>query len=604
MNGERLLALRSELGRRQIDGVIVPRADEHLSENVAPYAERLAWLTGFRGSRGIAVVLAAEAAIFVPGIYAAQVRRQVDTHSWTCHTSSQESVAEWLARHVVPTARIGYDPWLHTTGWLDKLREALAAHEASLVPLDSNPVDAVWPDRPSAPMAKLLVHPLNVAGISSAEKRASIARFLQARRADAAVIAALDSVAWLLNIRGQDVPHTPVAYAFAVIRADASAELFVHGEKLSQEIVDHLGESVRLHERTAFSRHLATLAGKRVVVDPERTVAAVSELLRAAGATVIWERDPVVLPKATKNATEIAGHRQAQLRDGVALTRFLHWFSTEAPTGRLTEISAADRLYEFRRESGALRDLVSETISAFGPNASLPHYRPTVETNLQITSGALYMVDSGGQYIDGTTDVTRTVSVGPPRAEWCDRFTRVLKGHIAIAQATFPLGTRGSQLDVLARQFLWQIGLDFPHSTGHGVGSYLCVHEGPQRIFNKSAAPHLEDEMLMPGMILSNEPAYYKAEEYGIRTENCILVVSREAVAGNSQPALGFETLTLAPLDRALIDLRLITPAERAWIDSYHADVARLLGPYLAPAVRTWLLEVTRPLDEWAGAAR
>lgn len=593
---DRLRSLRQELARRQLDGFVVPRADEHLSENVAPCAERLAWLTGFRGSVGVGAVLPVKAAIFVPRLYTLQVRQQVDVKHWSCFDMPAGNVQSWLSENASPGSTVGYDPWLHTIDWVETGCRALAHGGARLIAVEDNPLDVVWRDRPAAPSAKVVVHPIELAGRLSREKRRDIAEWLGACQADAVIISALDSVAWTFNIRGQDIPHTPVALAFALVHRDSSADLFIDLRKTTQEVENHLEGDVRLHERGAFAKHLARLGNATVMVDPERTVEAIFTVLARAGAKVVKSRDPVVLPKAVKNDAEIAGHKRAQIRDGVAMSKFLHWFSIEADKGELTEQSAAAQLLSYRQQYQEFRDLVSKIISAYGPSAALPHYRPTAETNRQIRPGSLYMVDSGGQYIDATTDVTRTVAVGAVSRELRDRFTRVLKGHIAIATAVFPAGTRGRQLDILARQYLWEVGLDYPHTTGHGVGSYLCVHEGPQRIHNPAVSVSFEDDPLAPGMILSNEPGFYQEGEYGMRFENCVLVVVKGRMNASAREMLGFETLTLAPIDRTLIEVDMLTAPERAWIDSYHTKVAQVIAPELEGAATDWLLQVTRPL--------
>jgi Xaa-Pro aminopeptidase len=592
---DRLQALREELARRRLDGFVVPLTDEHMSEYVGAYAQRLAWLTGFQGSAGTAVVLPAEAAIFVDGRYTLQVREQVSADQWSYQSVPQTSVAAWLGEHAATGARIGYDPWLHTKSWVEQATKALAEKGAELIAVDTNPVDAVWPDRPLPSNARLVVQPDRFTGRSSAEKRQEIADWLAAKKADAAILSALDSIAWTFNVRGADVERTPVALAYALVNADGTADLFVAPEKVSEEVAQHLGNAVRLHPRDAFAGHLATLKDKRVVADPERAVSAIFATLDAAGATVLELRDPAVLPKAIKNEAEIAGQDAAQARDGAALTRFLHWLSVEAPKGTVDELGAAAKLQQFREATGALRDLSFDTISGAGPNGAVVHYRVTPQTNRKLELNSLYLVDSGGQYQDGTTDVTRTIAIGTPSDEMRDRYTRVLKGHIALARAIFPVGTRGSQLDTLARQFLWEVGLDYAHGTGHGVGSFLAVHEGPQRISPASSGFAGGDEPLAPGMIVSNEPGYYKAGEYGIRIENLVLVEPREA-PGAEKKLLGFRTLTFAPLDRRLIDLNLLTPEERAWVDGYHAQVAALIGPQLDGDAAEWLRAETAPL--------
>jgi Xaa-Pro aminopeptidase len=588
---DRLKALREQLKRDRLDGFVVPLTDEHMSEYVGAYAQRLAWLTGFQGSAGSAVVLPEEAAIFVDGRYTLQVREQVDATHWQYVGVPQSSTAQWLREHAPDGARIGYDPWLHTKSWVRQAAEALAEKGAELVAVESNPVDAVWPDRPAPSAARLIVHPDNYAGRNAADKRQEMADWLSSKKADAVVLSALDSIAWTFNIRGQDVDRTPVALAYAIVHADATADLYVAPEKLAGDVLEHLGDAVRVHDRTSFAGDLEEFSGKRIVADPERAVSAIFGLLEKGGAAILELRDPAVLPKAIKNEVEIAGHKAAQARDGAALSRFLHWLSVEGPKGGQTELSAAARLRDFREDTGCLVDLSFDTISGSGPNGAVVHYRVEEKTNRPIEPGTLYLVDSGGQYRDGTTDVTRTIAIGTPSAEMRERFTLVLKGHIALARAQFPKGTRGSQLDVLARQYLWAAGLDYAHGTGHGVGSFLSVHEGPQRIATSSVG----DEPLQPGMILSNEPGYYKAGEYGIRIENLVLVERRD-VAGAEQEMMGFETLTFAPLDRHLVVVAMLTDAEREWLNGYHARVQAVVGPQLEGAARAWLEGACAPL--------
>ncbi|MEJ7932857.1 aminopeptidase P family protein [Sphingobium sp. AN558] len=588
---DRLTALREQLVRQSLDGFVVPLTDEHMSEYVGAYAQRLAWLTGFQGSAGSAVVLPLEAAIFVDGRYTLQVREQVEGAQWHYENVPQTSIAAWLKDHAGAGGRIGYDPWLHTRAWVKQASEALSGKGARLVAVDTNPIDSIWPDRPVPSGARLVVHEDRFAGQGAADKRAAMAAWLQTSQADAVILSALDSIAWTFNIRGRDVDRTPVALAYAIIHADATADLFVAPEKIDAGVTAHLGDAVRVHDRSAFAGALAALSGKTVVADPERAVAAIFDALEAGGATVLALRDPAVLPKAIKNATEIAGHKAAQARDGAALSRFLHWLSIEAPGGGLDELGAAARLEAFRRDTGELVDLSFDTISGAGPNGAIVHYRAGPKTNRTIENGSLYLVDSGGQYRDGTTDVTRTIAIGTPTEEMKRRFTLVLKGHIALASAVFPKGTRGSQLDALARQFLWAEGLDYAHGTGHGVGSFLSVHEGPQRIATTGGA----DEPLAAGMIISNEPGYYKTGEYGIRIENLVLVESRD-VAQAERDMLGFETLTFAPIDRHAIDVALLTPAERGWLDNYHRRVLQIVGPQLDGDARGWLETACAPL--------
>ena len=592
---DRLSALRAQLKRDRLDGFVVPLTDEHMSEYVGAYAQRLAWLTGFQGSAGSAAVLPEQAAIFTDGRYTLQVRQQVDGDYWHYVPVPAVSIADWLGEHAPQGGRIGYDPWLHTSAWVQQAGKALAARGAELVAVDTNPVDAVWPDRPQPSDAKLFVHDDAHAGSSSAEKRAVIADWLAAQKADAVVLTALDSIAWTLNIRGQDVAHTPVALAYAIVDADGTAELFVAPEKIDDAILQHLGNAVRVRDRSAFADALGSYAGKRVAADPERAVAAIFDRLKAGGAVVLAERDPVVLAKALKNPVEIAGHRAASARDGAALARFLRWCEIELVKGGQTELSAAAKLQEYREATGVLRDTSFDTISATGANGASPHYHVTEDSNAPILPGQLYLVDSGGQYADGTTDVTRVVPVGTPSAEMRDRFTRVLKGHIGIATAIFPPGTNGGQIDAFARRPLWEAGLDFAHGTGHGVGAYLSVHEGPQRIAPPNYPGGGPTEPLRAGMIISNEPGYYKAGEYGIRIENLVLVEER-SFAGSNATMLGFETLTFSPIERTLIVADMLTDAERDWLDAYHAQVVAILGPQLDAEERVWLEEKCSPI--------
>ncbi|MES2300749.1 MAG: aminopeptidase P family protein [Pseudomonadota bacterium] len=586
----RLDALRKQLDKDGLDGFVVPISDEHMSEYVGAYAQRLEWLTGFGGSAGTAVVLKDEAAIFVDGRYTLQVRDQVDGKLWSYESVPQTSVAAWLGQHAPQGSRIGYDAWLHAKGWADGVAKALEARQAALVPVSANPVDAVWQDQPAPSLAPAVPHSDEHAGKSATQKRADVAEWLAAKGLDAAVVTALDSVAWLLNIRGMDVDRTPVALSFVIAHADGTADLFIASEKVTPELTAHLGNAVRVQPREAFVPALHALGGKKVAVDPERAVAAIFHALEGAGATISGLTDPVVLPKAIKNPVEQAGQRAAQARDGAAIARFLRWVSEEAPGGTVTELSAADRLQAFRAEGGLLKDLSFDTISGAGPNGAVVHYRVSEETSRTLEPNSVYLVDSGGQYVDGTTDITRTVWIGPdaPPAEVKDRFTRVLKGHIALARAVFPKGTAGSQLDSFARQFLWSAGLDYAHGTGHGVGSFLAVHEGPQRIAKAAGGQAGTGQALMPGMICSNEPGYYKTGEYGIRIENLVLVESRE-IAGAEGEFYGFETLTFAPIDRALVDVALLSGEERAWLDDYHASVHAVLAPQLSDEDLAWL---------------
>ena len=593
----RLDALRKRLASENLDGFVVPICDEHMSEYVGAYARRLEWLTGFAGSAGTAVVLRDKAAMFVDGRYTLQVRAQVDARLYGFEQVPAASPAAWLAGEAPAGARIGYDPWLHTRGWGEATARALAASGGELIAVAANPVDAVWADRPAPSLAPAVSHPLDFAGVDAADKRAAVVRWLGEHKCDAVVIAALDSVAWLFNIRGSDVERTPVALAFALVHGDGSADLFLAPEKVTPELVAHLGDGVRLAPRDAFVPALAALSGKRVAVDPDRSVAAIFQALDTAGATIVALTDPTIVAKAVKNPVEIAGHRAAQARDGAAVTRFLHWLDRAGPAGGETELSASARLEGERRATNALIDLSFDTISGAGPNGAIVHYRAEEATCRAIEPNSVYLVDSGGQYRDGTTDITRTVWIGPdaPPQDVRDCFTRVLKGHIALARVTFPRGTCGAQLDVLARQFLWAAGLDYAHGTGHGVGSFLSVHEGPQRIAKSQGGQAGTAQELLAGMIISNEPGYYRSGAFGIRIENLVLVEDR-AIAGAEAPFLGFATLTLVPIDRRLIDPALLDAGERGWIDAYHGQVRAVLAPLLDGADRAWLEAATAPL--------
>src|SRR4249919_3867352 len=593
---DRLAALREQLKAEKLDGFVVPLTDEHMSEYVGSYAQRLAWLTGFEGSAGSAVVLPEQAAIFVDGRYTLQVRQQVSADQWSYQSVPETSTTQWLEEHAPEGARIGYDPWLHTRDWVKKAKEALATRGAELVPVDRNPIDEIWKDRPEASKAHLVVQSDQYAGKSAAEKRTEIGDWLAKHHADAAVLSALDSIAWAFNIRGADVTHTPVALAYALVHADGTADLFVASEKIGPEVRQHLGNGVRLHERVAFESALSEYKGKTVVVDPERAVAAIFEALEKAGAKILALRDPTILPKAIKNDAEIAGQKTAQERDGAAIARFLHWIDEEAPKGEVDELKASDHLEALRRENPELRDLSFDSISGAGPNGAIVHYKSSEKTNRKLETGTLYLIDSGGQYVDGTTDITRTVPIGEPTEEMRDRFTRVLKGHIAIATAVFPKGTRGSQLDSFARRPLWETGCDYAHGTGHGVGAFLAVHEGPQRISPVGSSQSGGDEPLQAGMILSNEPGYYKPGEYGIRIENLVLVVDKQ-VPGADKEMLGFETLTFVPIEKKLIDASMLSDKELGWLNDYHAEVLAKIGPQLSGEDKEWLERQCAPLS-------
>ena len=589
----RLDALRAELRRRALSGFVVPRSDEHQGEYVPPSAQRLAWLTGFTGSAGMAVVLLDHAAIFVDGRYTLQVRAEVDCGRFAPLHLVDQPPAGWVGEVLNRGDRLGFDPWLHTSDQVEALRAACERCGAELVACPDNPLDAVWTDRPPPPLAPVTLHPESLAGRSAADKRAALAAALATGRLDAAVLTAPDSIAWLLNIRGGDVAYTPLPLSFAILHADAGVELFLDARKLSPAVIDHLGPQVRLAEPPAFGAALERLGeqGKRVRVDGATAPSQVVERLKAAGARLDRGPDPCVLPKACKNPVELAGSRAAHRRDGAAMVRFLAWLAEEAPGGRVDELTAAARLEDFRRQGEHFRGLSFPTISGAGPNGAIVHYRASAATNRMLTAGQIYLVDSGAQYRDGTTDITRTVAIGAVDAAIRRHVTLVLKGHMALAMAIFPAGTTGGQLDVLARRALWAEGLDYDHGTGHGVGSYLSVHEGPHRISKLGNSPPLR-----PGMIVSIEPGYYKADAYGIRIENLVCVIEVPAPAGAERPVLGFETLTLVPVDRSLIDPALLSDTERAWLDAYHARVRAEIGPLVEGAARQWLEQATRPL--------
>lgn len=588
----RLALLRSELARRGLTGFVVPRADEYQGEYVPPSAERLRWLTGFSGSAGAAVVLAERAAVFVDGRYTLQVREQVDTAVFEPVDLVATPPSKWLETALKPGDRLGYDPWLHTAKGARALEKAAEEAGATLVPVDTNPVDAVWTDRPAPPVGRVSIQPADLAGEAAADKIARVAAILRERKTGAVVLTQPDSIAWLFNIRGSDVPHTPLPLSTAVLPAEGRPTLFVDGRKLGNAERAHLEDVADVAEPSALAGALAGLGegGTAVLLDPAWASEAIRTMIATAGGRIVEGEDPVILPKATKNAAEIAGARAAHRRDAAAFVRFLAWFDAEAPRGGLDEIAVVEALEGFRRETGALLDLSFDTISGAGPNGAVVHYRVTRATSRKVEPDSLFLIDSGAQYRDGTTDITRTLPVGTPTAEMRDRFTRVLKGMIAVSTARFPKGTAGSHLDAMARRSLWDAGLDYDHGTGHGVGSFLSVHEGPQRIAKTGTVP------LEPGMILSNEPGYYRTGHYGIRIENLILVTEPVEIGGGDRPMMGFETLTLAPVDRRLIDTSLLTREEIRWLDAYHARVAAEVGPLVDDATRVWLEAATASL--------
>jgi Xaa-Pro aminopeptidase len=586
----RLAALRTELAKRGLDGFVVPHSDQHMGEYLPAFAERLAWLTSFTGSAGAAVVLKDKAAVFVDGRYTLQVARQTDTKLFEPRDLVAEGPQGWIPDNLPRGAKLGYDPWLHTAHGVMHLRAACEKAGATLVACETNPIDAVWTDQPAPPTTPAKPHALNLAGVQSEAKRMQLGEGLKKAGAEAAVITLADSVCWLLNIRGADVPHTPFTLAFAVLHEDGSADLFLDPAKRNPELMAHLGNSVQVHNPDQFEAALAAMKGKSVLVDPATAAAAIFDRLQRAGATIRQSADPCQLPKACKNSLEIEGTRKAHIRDGAALAKFFSWLSVNAAGGALTEIEAAKTLEGFRRATGCLSDVSFDTISGAGPNGAIVHYRVTQSTNRTIAQGDMFLIDSGAQYPDGTTDVTRTVMVGEATAEMKDRFTRVLKGHIALATARFPEGTIGIQLDTLARRPLWEAGLDYDHGTGHGVGSYLSVHEGPQNISKKPVL-----QALKPGMICSNEPGFYKTGAFGIRIEN-LVVVSELKDVGGERPMMEFETITLVPIDLNLVEPSLLTDVEKIWLNAYHARVRDTIGHLVDEETRSWLDKATRAI--------
>ncbi len=583
--------LRKALKSAGLDGFIVPHEDEWQNEYVPAAYDRLAWTTGFTGSAGAAVVLADEAAVFTDGRYTLQVRAQVDSALFEYRDLIDGGVPAYLREHGKAGMKIGYDPKLHSPDSLDRLRTATEASGASLVAVSINPIDDIWDDRPPVPMAKVAPHQETYTGESAASKRARLGDGLKEESADAVVITSPASIAWLFNVRGGDVARTPLPLGEAVLKSDGTADLFLADEKVSPELKQWLGNQVAVKPSHELQPTLASLGGKRVRLDPATASAWYFEELTNAGAEIVRGTDPVMLPRACKNAAEVEGSRKAHSRDGAAISRFLHWLATDGQSGKVQEIEACQKLEGFRADTGALQDLSFDSISGAGPNGAIVHYRVTTKTNRRLARGSLFLIDSGGQYLDGTTDITRTVAIGRPSAEMKDRFTRVLKGHIALSRVRFPKGTTGHQLDALARMSLWEGGLDYDHGTGHGVGVYLGVHEGPHRI-----AKMVNTQPLEPGMIVSNEPGYYKTGSYGIRIENLQVVTPAADIEGGERPMLGFETLTLAPIARELIVKKLLTKDEIAWVDSYHATVWAKIGPQLDGEAKVWLEAATKPL--------
>ncbi len=588
---DRIKELRRLMAAQKLDAYLVPRADEFQGEYVPASAARLKFITGFSGSAGIAVIMKKSAVLFTDGRYTVQARAELEPGLIEASLVPRAAIGMWLAEHLPREARVGFDPKLHTISEVERFEAALSGQNIKLVPTTRNLVDRVWgAERPAAPQDPIFVHPQKYAGRSAQDKIADIQKRLKTDKQDAVVLTLSDSVAWTFNIRGSDIPHTPVALAFAIIPATGKAELFIAAEKLDAAARSHLEAFAKISPPKALDERLKALrqSGKRVRLDPNM---AGFSLARALGGAKKIARgaDPTIALKAIKNTAEIKGSRAAHLRDGVAVTRFLAWLDSAAPGG-IDEIEAVRKLEGFRRATNQLREISFDTISGSGPNGAIVHYRVTEATNRKLKAGELFLIDSGAQYLDGTTDITRTVAIGKPTAEMRDRFTRVLKGHIGIASARFPKGTRGIDLDPFARRALWDAGLDYDHGTGHGIGSYLSVHEGPQSISRAGMV------VIEPGMIISNEPGYYKEGAYGIRIENLVLVTDLEKTAGADRETMAFETLTLAPMDRRLIEPKLMTADEIQWLNDYHARVYAALSPELDEEARAWLKQATAPL--------
>lgn len=590
--GDRLRALRKKLKEVKLAGFIIPHTDEHQCEYTPDHNKRLTWLTGFDGSAGLAAVLSRHASIYVDGRYSLQVKQQVDLKQFEALRLYEDPLEDWLIQNGKKGDRIGYDPWLHTSSWVKSLKEALVPAGMELVAVNANPIDRLWQQRPRPSQAIALPHPHKYSGERARHKRERITAIVKVQKADALVLTTLDSIAWLLNIRGRDVNHSPLVTAFAIVHHTAKTELYIDPLKVTDSLVKHLGKSVILKPYDEFVAGLKQLGGEGacVMLDPKRSHAAVADHLKNSGATILLQQDPCLLPKACKNDVERDGSRLAHIRDGVALCKFLHWFDQNALSGELDEMSVADKLLNFRKQQALFQGLSFDTISGAGPNGAIVHYRVSAATNRTIEKGMIYLLDSGGQYLDGTTDVTRTLAVGDPSEEQKDRFTRVLKGHIALAQARFPVGRSGAHLDTLARKSLWDVGLDYDHGTGHGVGCYLGVHEGPQSISHAAF-----DTPLMPGMILSNEPGYYKAGEYGIRIEN-LMIVRNSQFAGEEKPMHTFETITFVPIDVRLINAHMMTSAEITWLNIYHAQVREKISPHVEGQALEWLEKATESL--------
>ncbi|MER8902638.1 aminopeptidase P family protein [Mesorhizobium sp. M0772] len=592
----RVTLLRRWLADNGLDGFLVPRADEHQGEYVADRSARLKWLTGFSGSAGVALVQRDRAFMFVDGRYTLQVRHEVDLDIFAIESLVDNPPASWIKDNLGKGARLGFDPWLHTIAEVKALKTSAEQSGATLVPLDRNPIDIIWKDQPAPPVAPVEIHPIGFAGELAKDKLARLAAAIGKEGATHAVLTDPSSIAWAFNIRGGDVPHTPLALGFAILAADGKHQLFMDQRKFSRTVAAYLTQLADLHEPGEFEAAVVTLAkgGAKIALDPVLAAEKLRMLVEDNGGAFVSAADPARIPRATKNQAEIAGSRAAHRRDGAAVAKLLCWLERQKP-GTLDEITVVTKLEEVRRQTGEetqmpLRDVSFDTISGSGPNGAIMHYRVSRATNRELAKGELFLLDSGAQYQDGTTDITRTVPIGQPTEEMRERFTLVLKGMIGISTLRFPAGTRGSEIDAVARMALWKHGCDFAHGTGHGVGSYLAVHEGPQRIARTGT------EKLLAGMMLSNEPGYYKEGSYGIRIENLILVTPAEQVEGGDIAMHGFETLTLAPIDIRLIRTDLLTREELHWLDTYHAWVLAEIGPMLDGETLAWLEKATAPL--------
>ncbi|EPW6710589.1 aminopeptidase P family protein [Vibrio parahaemolyticus] len=586
----RVNAIREWLAQHNIDALLIPHEDEYLGEYVPAHNERLHWLTGFTGSAGAAVITKDKAAIFVDGRYTVQVTKQVPSELFEYRHLIEEPALDWIQDHLTANASVAIDPRMHSSAWLD-MAQAKLAGKLELNILSSNPIDALWHDRPAPVVSDVRLMPTEAVGQSSESKRKEIAQLVTKAGADSAVITALDSICWLLNVRGLDVSRLPVLLSHAILHADSSVEYFLDPARLPAEFAAHVGTGVTVHHPEALQSRLEAMSGKKVLLDPAISNAWFKLVLQNAGASVIAAADPCLMPKAAKNEVEIAGMKACHIRDGVAMSKFLCWLDAEVAAGNLhDEATLADRLEAFRKEDPTLMDLSFDTISAAGGNAAMCHYNHENQPEPgKLELNTLYLVDSGGQYLDGTTDITRTIAIGQPSAEMIKQFTLALKGHIGVARARFPKGTRGYQIDTLARQHLWAEGYDYDHGTGHGVGHFLSVHEGPASISKKQI-----DVPLTEGMVLSNEPGYYRADAFGIRIENLELVV--ETPTNGDFPVLSFESLTRCPIDKRNINVDMLTRPELAWLNDYHQKVWEQISPLVEGEVKEWLREATLPL--------